>query len=149
MTFPFLQGGDQKAASSPWMELLARSADVWLCATEKMSLPAASSEQVINARLRTFLSYVWVLLFSAARRNDSLALVPPETRGKPGTRWKQGPCRSRTGRRKDLAELGGLEMNGWLIWGSFCSHGSSQGSWTLSLLCFASSATNWSLEKWS
>lgn len=67
MTFPFLQGGDKKATSSPWMELLARSADVWLCATEKMSLPAASSEQVINARLRIFLSYIWVLLFAAAQ----------------------------------------------------------------------------------
>lgn len=66
MTFPFLQGGDKKADASPWIELLARSADVWLCATEKMSLPAASSKQVINARLRIFLSYIWVLLFTAA-----------------------------------------------------------------------------------
>lgn len=54
MTFPCLQGGDRKAATSPWMELLDPSADVWLCATRKMSLPAGSSKQVINARLRIF-----------------------------------------------------------------------------------------------
>lgn len=66
MTFPFLQGGDKAAAASPWIELLDRSADVWLCATRKMSLPAGSSKQVINARLRIFLSYIQVLLFAAA-----------------------------------------------------------------------------------
>lgn len=66
MTFLFLQGGDKAAAASPWIELLDRSADVWLCATRKMSLPAGSSKQVINARLRIFLSYIQVLLFAAA-----------------------------------------------------------------------------------
>lgn len=66
MTFPFLQGGDKAAAACPWIKLLDRSADVWLCATWKMSLPAGSSKQVINARLRNFPSYVQVLLFAAA-----------------------------------------------------------------------------------
>lgn len=66
MTFHFLQGGGKKAAASPWIELLDHSADVWLCATQKMSLPAGSSKQVINARLRIFLSYIRILLFAVA-----------------------------------------------------------------------------------
>lgn len=66
MTFHFLQGGDKKASSSLWIELLDPSADVWLRATQKMSLPAGISKQVINARLRILLSYIWILLFTAS-----------------------------------------------------------------------------------